>query len=276
MAMSQNIINKEQEWNVLHSYDVVTTRCYKFTTDTVIKGNVYTTLEYSNSEHFDPRQAIFAGLIREDGDKVQLRYLNGQEYTLYDFSVVQGDTIDMGMINQSYPISFRCDTTDSVYIYGKNRYRLTMTPLNTSDATPQLWIQGVGSTAGIAELSIPKFLNYKTVLLCSNINDSIIWKSEHPFCYFTNAPTQSQMLVKTGNTCESVEDCPEAMFLNISSKIKNTGLIIKVYDEEGELVLKRKINKEKDLDFSKLDPGEYTIQLTDSFDRVYALKKIVI
>lgn len=269
-CVAQNLINKDQQWNVMHSYKTVRTRCYRFTSDTVIQGKRYTSLEYSFSEQFDSVNSVFAGYISEDDDKVNIRYLDGKEFTLYDFTVLQGDTLDMGMINLQYPLSFRCDTSEYVTIDGTQRLCLTMTPINESDAAPQKWIQGIGSTAGIVEIGEPQYLSYKSMLLCSHIGDSLIWKSDQGFCYFSNAPEPKKFVFKTD------ADDVEGQALAISKKVKNTNLIIKIYDTYGDLVLERKIKKEKDLNLDELESGEYVLQLTDAFDRVYALKKIKI
>jgi hypothetical protein len=266
---SQVLINKAQEWNVLHSYKTIRTRCYNFTQDTLIDGYKYTSLEFSYSEKFDSANSVFSGFVREDDKQVYIRYLDSNEYIIYDFSINQGDTISMGMINHQYPISFRCDTIDSLLICNEYKKRLSMTPLNNSDALPQQWIEGLGSTAGIVEIGEPQYLSFKTSLLCSKINDSLIWKSSQPFCYFTNAPEPERFVLKTGT---EKEDFP----IKVTTKISYTGLIVKIYDESGDLILIRKIKKEKDLSFEELATGEYTLQLTDAFDRVYALKKIKI
>lgn len=267
---AQNLINKNQQWNVLHKYKTTRTRCYKFTYDSIVQGKKYTAIEYSFSENFDSINSVFAGLIREADNKVYIKYLNGEEFTLYDFTVQQFDTIDLGMVNHSYPLSFRCDTVDSVVFNGQMTPRFFMAPLNESDAAYQQWIPGLGSTAGIVEIGEPQYLDYHTMMLCSHLGDSLIWKNTHNFCYFSNAPEQKKFVVKTG------VDELEEQAIKLNTKIKNTNLIVKVYDEYGDLVLKRRIKKEKDLNFSNLEYGIYTIQLTDPFDRVYALKKITI
>lgn len=288
---SQVLIDTTKEWSVLYRHRMSRTRSYKFTKDSLVDGYKYKELRYSFSEVFDPEHSRNAGLIREDGAAVYIRYHNGENYLLYDFSLNIHDTLDLGFLNGEINLQMTVDTISYWTVDSITRKVLHMRPLDATLTVPQLWVEGIGSTQGIVEVGSSQMFGNETALLCfkDRMRDTVLWQSTLGICYYTDVPTERMIVFeaqkdkdrhkrKTDRSGENeTEDVPEQPeTFTIQANLQQSGLKLKVYDEDGNLVENRIIKKDKDLKFDHLKTGEYLIQLTDSFDKIYATRKIKI
>ncbi len=281
VALSQNLIDTSKVWNVLHRHTTCHTRSYKFTKDTIIKNVKYKELRYSFEENFNFSQSITAGFIREEDSKYYIRYPNGENFLLYDFSLNLNDTVDFGFMNGIINLKFTVDTITYWDIDNISRKVMKMRPLDNSFTAPQLWIEGIGSIYGIVEVCETQVFSDETALLCFKdiARDTILWQSTLGLCYFasennTKTFTFESEISKKSKSVE--ENIPNSEKISFSNQLQNSGLKLKIFNESGELVESRIIKREKDFKFENLKSGEYLIQVTDSFDKVYTMKKIKI
>lgn len=294
-SFSQVLIDTTKTWNVLERNITMKTKCYKFQHDTVLGGFKYKILSYSYSEHFDTNKSQIAGFLREDEKRVAIRYQNGEQYLLYDFSLVQGDTVDLGFLNGEINLMLKVDTITYARIDTLDRKVLHMVPLDASLTIPQLWIEGMGSTHGIIDVGRKQIFGNESALLCFSdcIRDTVLWKSTLDICYYSNNPAGRVVVFEAApekqakekkasknekgdlkSDVEVKQNSTEEIVLQ--ANLQNSGLKLKIYNENGDLVQSRTIKKEKDLKFSDLKSGTYLIQITDSFEKIYATKKITI
>ncbi|MHC1707539.1 MAG: T9SS type A sorting domain-containing protein [Bacteroidales bacterium] len=103
-----------------------------------IGNQIYYNLMYSSNEHPEEWYRTKTYLREDSTGKVWMYGLaSGQDYMLYDFSMMPGDTLD-------YMI---CDAVDSIYIGDHYRRRLSLHCTQKSSATlgDDIWIEGLGS-----------------------------------------------------------------------------------------------------------------------------------
>lgn len=284
-VQGQYIIDTNRTWNVLERDAAAQTKCYKFDKDTMVEGRRYKELRYSLSEWYKPEASSFAGLIRESEGQVYIRYRTNEEFLLYDFTLEQNDTVNLGFLNGETNLLLVCDTISVMEIDSIERKVLHMQPLDQTVTVPQLWVEGMGSTHGIVDVGRTQVFGNESALLCFKDiqKDSILWQSTLGFCYFSNARKMNTIVFQERESRrkeKSKEQGPSNQVSKtewkVNSNLGNSGMKLKIYDDAGNLVESRLIRKEKDLTFDKLESGFYMIQLTDSFDKIYAVRRIKI
>jgi hypothetical protein len=268
---AQYITDAGKSWNVLHTYRTKRTRNYQYVADTIINDTLFRRLHYSYSEVFDRRNSFFAGFMHDDKQgNVFIKYLDGDTYKLYDFTVQTGDTVNMGRISATATLEFAVDSIDYIRVDSRMAKKIYLTPLDEAISNKQIWIEGIGSNFGPVEIGEIQYFNYNTALLCAHRNDTLLYKGEMWVCYYSNAPQQQKLLFNPASA-----DTPSIEFL-FNIDYGQQGMKIRVFDAAGKLIATKKLNKNKPFKFNKLDKGEYIIQLSDSFGRVYATRKIEI
>jgi len=269
-ATGQKIVNLENSWNVLYKAQGYTsTRCYKFMFDTLIDSYAYNILYYSESNKFDSINALPIALMRQEKKEVYMRYFEEEEeHLLYDFNINIYDTVELGSINAMLDLSFRVDTIDYVKVGDESRKRFHLRPIIDMATTKrQYWIEGIGSSMGLLELATTQYLDHTTELLCFKKNDTLQWNGPLQRCFISNKPPEAKMLIKS-------KDNKAFATFTIKEELLSSNFKIIIYDMDGEKIAERKIKNKKDLSFKKLKQGEYIIQLTDLFNRIYTTKKI--
>lgn len=269
-SIAQYMTDKGKSWNVLHTYKTMRTRNYEFIGDTLIRDTMFRKLHFSYSEKFDSLNSFFAGYLFDDHrGNVYIKFQTGDTYHLYDFTAQTGDTINMGKINATSNLEFAVDSVDYVRIGGKLAKKMYMRPIDEAISNKQIWIEGVGSSLGPIEVGEIQYFNYNTTLLCMHRNDTLLHKNELWTCYFSNAPTQQKIQFSTSKSEPSLE-----FFLN--ADYGGQEMTLRVFDEKGQLISTHKLKKKKPFVLKKMEKGKYIIQLSDSYGRVYATKKVEI
>lgn len=259
-----------KSWNVLHTYKTMRTRNYEFVGDTLIKDTLFRQLHFSYSEKFDRLNSFFAGYIFDNHrGNVYIKYQTGDTYLLYDFTAQTGDTINMGKINATTNLEFSVDSVDYTTIAGKMTKKMYMHPIDRAISNKQIWIEGIGSMLGPVEVGEIQYFNYNTALLCMHRNDTIYYKGELWTCYFSNAPAQQKISISTS------KEEPSLNFL-LNADYNGSEMKLRIFDSEGHVVSTHKLKKNKPLELKNMKEGNYIIQLSDSYGRVYATKKLSI
>lgn len=266
LVFSQNLIDKNKQWNVYYSSNEQKTISYKFLKDTIIKNTLFTSLYFSYSEEFDSVNSYQFGFISEENNIVKIRFLNGETYTLFDFNVQLCDTFEIKPFHSVKSQWYAVEHIDSIKINQKNHYIVYLVSLDSKNPIHNItWIKGIGSNKGLVESLLPNNTKTVTELLCIKSGGREIWKNYRNTCYIANNTNKSVVWIK------NKED--KNTEINIEN-IKNTNLKLKIYSEKGNLVKAVKIKSKKDLSFTNLHSGVYIIEITDYFDRIYMTKVI--
>jgi len=274
-SFGQKIIDKNKSWNVMQTFKISRTKCYHFLSDTVIHDTTYTRLYYSYSEHFDPDNALYAGALKENKGKVYIRFPSDEVFLLYDFTRQQCDTIDLGYLGLTSRVRMRVEWVETVMIDTVPHKRMFLTILDGEERSEQVWMEGMGSNWGLIEVGELQQYNYNTKLLCVKEKEKMLWQSSLGLCYYSDAPDDQKVVIHTTPDpgASGIKDRMEITLRN-DLHIGETNLKLLIYNKEGDLVATRKIKKKKDLEFSNLAAGEYLIQVTDYFNKIYTVKKI--
>lgn len=237
--------------------------------DTLINSYAYNVLFYSATNEFDSLNALPVAMMREEKSKVYMRYFEeNQEHLLYDFNIKIYDTVELGSINPMLDLAFRVDTIDYVKVGDESKKRFHLSPIIDMATTKrQFWIEDIGSSLGLLELATTQYLDHTTELLCFKKDDELLWQNTLGRCFISNKPPEAKMLIT------SKDDKAFASF-TLKEELLTSNFKIVIYDMDGDKVAERKIKNKKDLSFKKLKQGEYIIQLTDLFNRIYTTKKI--
>lgn len=272
---SGQIVDKKKTWNVMQTFKISRTKCYQFLSDTLIHDTTYTKLFYSYSEHFDPDNALYAGAIKENKGKVYIRFPSDEVFLLYDFTRQQCDTIDLGYLGLSSRVRMRVEWVETVMIDTVPHKRMFLTVLDGEERMEQVWMEGMGSNWGLIEVGELQQYNYNTKLLCVKEKGKLLWQSSLGVCYYSNAPDDQKVVIKTSpDPAKDIMKDRMEITLRNDLHIGETNLKLLIYNKEGDLVASRKIKRKKDLEFSNLASGEYLIQITDYFNKIYTVKKI--
>jgi hypothetical protein len=187
---SQNyfpLIEEDKEWSVLNEVfhippypSFYTTQNFKVIGDTNINSLFFNKLFTSNEQV--PTSWNLSYLIREDTNKrIWLRGLsNEDEFLLYDFSVVQGDSIQVGYFE---PIYLHVDSISSIMINSSLRKQYWMSYNGLTDYQ-ETWIEGLGSDKGIIWSGSALLIGGWTYLLCVHEDDELIYMNpDYNVCY---------------------------------------------------------------------------------------------
>ena len=122
----------------------------KMTGDTVIGPNNY--LRLWESQEDPPVSWNLRGFAREDAaHHVYFRDLWEHEGLVYRFDVNTGDTFTIANPFHYMPFTVEVVNVDNVYIEPENEYRkrITLEPTDYALYIQEVWIEGIGSLAGI-------------------------------------------------------------------------------------------------------------------------------
>ena len=131
-------------WNVfMHSggvrLDSEETWQYKLDSDTIINGELYSTVIYYLTSN--PNQEYYRGAVRFGDDRKVYRAIGNSESVVYDFTAQVGDTLGPGVV---YDVEVDSLTNlKTIYFHPYDRYEDKYIEYATVK-----WIEGVGSTDG--------------------------------------------------------------------------------------------------------------------------------
>jgi len=266
------IIDKGKSWNVLKSYKDQRTVSYKFLSDTIINNKTYTSLYYSFSDRLDTDDMNFAGFLREDTLKgnVYIRFINGDEFILYNFKVNTCDIINLPSYNQASKIYFEVDFIDSMLVNGVKKRRLTLTSLDKTVAKDQIWVEGIGSTIGLIETGEAQYGRYWSKLLCVKDSSNLLWSNRKGLCYIVSGNNSCKIAFKRNKRKKT-----NAKIISLDFEVKN--MTVRVISITKNKMVKQQLMKtRKDQTIYHIHKGDYLVEIVDRFNKIYFTKKIKI
>lgn len=237
------MLAESNEWHLTTCYNGCITDVYLSHDDTIVDGLSYKIL---NGYHYISRTF----LLREDIGQKQVFLMKvsptkNDEYLLYDFSLLVGDSIEMQNPISPFPSNggwFLLDSIKQKVIADGNSYRhfyLSPTASNTISTEPAIWIESIGSLS----------------LINAPGGDPDINGAGHLSCLFKNGEIHYRQL-------DSISDCAQLYslgvekfdesFCSIKSNLIGKSIdislelpsaVLKVYNIKGELVNRVKIYK---------------------------------
>lgn len=266
------LLDNYNEWHVTTCFFGCLTDKYFTNGDTIVDGNDYKVLD---GYHYISRTF----LLREEllDRKVYLNIVSpsgNNEYLLYDFSMIIGDSIDMKNPITPFPENagyYRLDSIIPRPLADGNDYRhfyLSPSLSNTISSTNAVWVEGAGSLSLINAPSGYPDINGAGHLSCS-------FKNSNPF--YSN--------LDSIDSCEPIIILGLNEFNNQLSEVQVNTLVsdkychltniqnarfIDVYDLNGRRLIDHTNNgkREVSLDFSNLKSGLYIIVInTNQFQK---------
>ena len=265
------IIDKTKSWNVLKSSKDQRTVSYKFFSDTTINNKLYSSLYFSFSDRIDSSEMNFAGFIREDTAKgnVYIRFLNGEEFVIYNFKAKVCDIVNLPAYNQASKLYFEVDFIDSTIIDGQKKNRLFLTSLDRTVSKDQVWIEGVGSNLGLIESSEAQFGRYWSRMLCVKEDAKLLWSNKKGICYIVSGNNTNKIAFKRNKRKKT-----KAKIFSFDFELKH--LLIKVINSKGKVVKLQEMKTRKDQTVYHIKKGDYLLEIVDVYNKVYFTKKIKI
>jgi hypothetical protein len=265
------LIDKEKSWNVLKSYKDQRTVSYKFLEDTLIDNKQYTSLYYSFSDRLDTSDMNFAGFLREDTAKgnVYLRFMNGEEFVIYNFKANVCDIINLPSYNLASRIYFEVEFSDSTDINGQKKHRLYLTSLDKSLAKDQIWIEGIGSNIGLIETGEVQYGRYWSKLLCVKDASNLLWSNRKGICYIVSGSNACKIAFKRNKRKKT-----NAKIISLDFEVKN--LTVRVIKTNGKMIKEQLMKTRKDQTIYHIRKGDYLIEIVDNFNKIYFTKKLKI
>jgi len=242
-------------------------------TDVVINGQAYK--EFTDPfPQYDTTAEAYMNVIdlREDVDARKVyKLVNGTEQLLYDFSLEDGATIQIGDFLWTA-------TVDEVDCDGGDRKRITLHTQYLNHTLTQVWIEGVGTTAHpfypdiniYSVFSTGGGLTYHTK--CSFQNGAHIYGSSECAAYMPLAVADQDHPAKI-----SFSPNPVINEINLTSPQELQNGSLKFYNLQGQLV--REVNKlsgsAATINRGNLASGMYFVQLSDGAKAIGSDKIII-
>ncbi len=262
------LLDSANEWQLTTCYFGCLTDYYFTDGDTLVDGKNYKILD---GYHYIERNL----LLREEVGEKKI-YLNivsesgNEEYLLYDFSLQEGD--EMNLFNPITPFPedagiFQVDSIKLRELVDMNEYRhfyLSPIKTNTISSERAVWIEGVGSLSMINAPGGHPDINEVGALSCFFKNSDLFYSNLDSI-----DACEPNILSVIVNTLAHIN--ATMYFKNKISVIQDASAIYKfeVYNLEGKL-LKTQYNTFKEdevrIDFSNLKEGIYFI-VTSGFNK---------
>lgn len=244
------------------------TRSVRFNEDTLINSLNYKKV-FSSLEEY-PENWDFLGYIRETlNEKVFFTTdTSNQEYLFFDFNVNIDDTISYYWL--SYNPFYSDDNSiafdkslvksiDTLFIAGEYRKRIGIGSLYDND-TSDYWVKGLGNIKhGMLLMSLDYINSTDIYLTCIYQSDTIIYYNETSSnCYYQDECDPNSIDENKDNKqISSVFPNPvtEIATLKINSNYNNN--IIELYDNQGSLIKKSKVDNEYIINRKDFKSGIY-------------------
>jgi len=270
-VLPQELIDESKTWNVVECCSPSRTKSYKFLGDTLINSIVYKKLYYSYSENFNSLNKEYAASLREDNQKVYIKPSTLDESIIYDFNVDYGDTITVkDIFDIDGDLTMRVDSIDSININSKLRRRIFFEDIEPyGNFEPQIWIESIGSSYGIIEVTFPHIPDMLTDLLCVKQNSSIIFNA-YGTCYMVDDIKE----VVDKNELQIFPN-PSSDFIIIkpSSKIQGKLIKVNISNNLGQVIyMKENVDQ---IDISAFPKGLYIIEILDKHKTIIKISKFI-
>jgi hypothetical protein len=232
--------------------------------DTTIGSHTYKKL-FKSTEEF-PANWQYAGGIREEGQKVYSvgTNINFPEREIYDFSVIQGDTIEY------YMETIIVDSVAYKPIYGQNRKHIYLSYFNTTE----LWIEGIGSNRGLLYSGSAGVDGGRYWFLC---------KTEDGVTVYMN-PNYNTCYLKTTSINENIKPIigvypnptTNYLWISIPDEMPLEGLTVEVFNTAGlSMTTTRPASHTFSIETGHLPSGFYFVRINtgeESFTTKFSVK----
>jgi len=246
--------------------------------DTLIGAAVYTRLRASSSESYTPDSSYYLGAYRSEGARSWFwEYGANEPYLLFDFSLQAGDTANINVDCEQWPLcpSFIVHSVDTLYLPdGKPRRQIDIY-LHSESTTRYAfsWVEGIGSTLGFFNDYACLQRSFLTTepqceyaLLCHQQDGALLYTD--PELYTGKCYLESDPIGSTNDLGRSpvFELYPNPAYNQISIKMIGVSGVARqayrIYSSTGELEKFGELEGQDDeLDISRLPAGMYTLIL---------------
>lgn len=250
------IIEEDKSWDELNviftgSYPGDTsfyTTIYQFFGDTLINNISYNKLY--RSQEMEPETWRLDCLMREDDSSKVWIYDEG-EHLMYDFNVVPGDSISVGM-DPNYNVYLFVDSITEVEINQSTRKKIWLSNDQFYDYR-ESWTEGIGSNKGLNWSGSVLIVGGRSWLLCVSKDNNLIYQNPlYESCYMVTD------IVKNKNNTVKIYPNPVKDVFTISGN--DEILSITIFDLNGRMV--KQVNENMDrIDISTLTSGMYFVQI---------------
>ena len=283
------LLSETKQWNVLYetAASQKTTHVFKMKGDTAIEGRNYSVLWYSVDEHVEDWRKL--GFLHENTEERKVYYRpvwGDNDGLLYDFSVVEGDTvytIGHSWYGPDKPVQepWTVDSTinivkkmDSIKLNDKYYKRITveskpLTPDSEGFIFENEWIEGMGNFKGVFSYNVLLSGTPNQMLLAYYQNEELIYQSpEH----------DSDFIWNTVNN-DYIENHKISVFLN-GRNLHISGLsgqpcLVSLYSINGTSLLQKTVGSSSlIIPLSDISSGIYIVNLNSGKKNIS--KKIVI
>lgn len=253
-----SLVSPSNQWNEV-SYDFQGTafnRRYTFATDsTFTNGNWYYELLRSWDETGNNWENT-GEYFRKSGSKIY-QIVEGEDYTLYDFSLTEGDTFTIAETSNIPERKLIVSQIDSVsLIDNSKRKRLYLRCEDDPDASlygERIWIEGVGDMQGLLSVDESCTLDQNGKLLCFYEDDQALYQDPiEGKCWIT---TSTKELIDYG-----IEIFPNPVKNRIVISGLNGAAGYKLYTSNGATILSGQTNGE--IDVNSLSSALYLLELS--------------
>jgi hypothetical protein len=261
------MLDQNAEWQVTYCFFDCLTDAYFTDGDTIVDNKVYKILD---GYHYISRTFLLREYVQEK--KVYLNIIGSEknEYLLYDYSLMVGDSIDMKNPNTPFLENAGYYIVDSIVDKPLNNglnykhYYLSPSSSNLVSFNNAIWIEGIGSLSivtapsgepdinGVGHLSC-HFKGANSDLIYSNL-DSIAGCT--PLYNLSKNPFENSLDPVVLNNSIITNNC------NLTNTKNVTGF--RIYDIHGRLQkLKRVYNKDfLSINMLEFESGLYFLELT--------------
>ncbi len=268
------MLDEGNEWHFTTCYSGCITDVYVAYDDTVVG-----ILDYKILDGFHYVSRTF--LLREDvsDKKVYLMKVNptkNDEYLLYDFSLVVGDTIEISNPISPFPSNggyFRVDSIVSRPIADGNNYRhfyLSPTASNTVSTLPATWVESIGSLSLINSPGGYPDINEVGHLSCAFKGGDLHYAQ---FDSISDCSLLYDLSVEVPSIKYAVY--PSITDDEINVIVEQSDIDLKIISIRGQLMKQMRLNQGKNVVELDIDKGIYLIQLTDRKGSVETTKVVL-
>ncbi len=182
-----------------------TTLYYFVNGDSTVSSNAYKKLYYYNDEQHT--QSIYEGLIRKSNNKMYfIPRAETREYTLYDFSLQEGDSFDYNYYDNSnsetHTVRLAVKKVEYINLLGNNIKQIEMASPHSDAIVFDTWYENIGSQKGLFNtIHMPKS-GVGTIFLCAYKNNNLIYDNVHfDKCYYSDVDIEEvDSIFKTNKT----------------------------------------------------------------------------
>jgi len=252
-----NLVSSDHQWNETsyHQGDFFSRR-FAFSSDsTNIDGHWYHELLISFDNTGNNWRST-GDFLRKSMSKFFHRE-NSEEYEIYDFSLVVGDTFTITETSRNPEIDLIVTEIDSVELLnGTMRKRLFLRcedAFGGASVDVRVWVEGIGDLKGLLEVNRSCSTDQDRILLCFQTNGEVLHQNEEfETCWeFTNTEDLAGHGLKLFPN-------PANETIEISG---HSGVIdYKLYSIEGKALLSGKTNRK--IDVTSIKSGLYILKFS--------------